>query len=454
MWRFFGSDRQLRNFFLVLQLCWLLVLASAAWINDRNSRREIIAIAAAEARMLFSRDLSFRHWAAEHGGVYVPATEETPPNPYLSNIPERDLTTPSGRALTLMNPAYMVRQINESFWRTGIASSHLTSLKPLRPENAPDDWERETLLRFASGREEHQEIVTWKGETTLRYMKAMLIEEPCLKCHAHQGYQVGDIRGGISISLPLSELLARHAKTSRSMLFWQLLIYLLGAYALFQGQRFAARKIREREEHQIALRASEEKFRTLADFTYAWEYWLDQEGELVYVSPSVEQITGYTPRELMREPELILTLVGEEQEKFLNHLRHDVETANCEFDFRILTRSGEERWLHHLCRPIYDRHGKFLGRRASNYDITAQKLAEQQREVLISELRAALEKVKLLSGFLPICANCKKIRDDRGYWKQIESYISDHSNAVFSHGICPECKLKLYPEFCNDEHDE
>ncbi len=79
-------------------------------------------------------------------------------------------------------------------------------------------------------------------------------------------------------------------------------------------------------------------------------------------------------------------------------------------------------------------------------DITDRKRVEDEREKLIGELREAISKVRLLSGFLPICANCKKIRDDKGYWNQIESYISDHSEAEFSHGICPECVKKLYPD--------
>lgn len=72
---------------------------------------------------------------------------------------------------------------------------------------------------------------------------------------------------------------------------------------------------------------------------------------------------------------------------------------------------------------------------------------EAEREQLIVQLQEALAKVKTLSGFLPICANCKKIRDDKGYWNQIEAYIRDHSEAEFSHGICPDCAKKLYPEF-------
>jgi len=72
---------------------------------------------------------------------------------------------------------------------------------------------------------------------------------------------------------------------------------------------------------------------------------------------------------------------------------------------------------------------------------------EEERKILILKLQEALKEVKQLSGFLPICSHCKQIRDDKGYWNQIESYISAHSEALFSHGICPDCAKKLYPEF-------
>ncbi len=77
------------------------------------------------------------------------------------------------------------------------------------------------------------------------------------------------------------------------------------------------------------------------------------------------------------------------------------------------------------------------------------KQADKEKSVVIAELKKALEEIKTLSGFLPICASCKKIRDDQGYWKQIEVYISEHSEAEFSHGICPECAEKLYPDIYN-----
>ena len=80
-------------------------------------------------------------------------------------------------------------------------------------------------------------------------------------------------------------------------------------------------------------------------------------------------------------------------------------------------------------------------------EIEERKRTEAEKEQLIVQLQKAMQDVKVLSGFLPICAACKKIRDDTGYWRQIEEYISKHSNALFSHGICPDCSKKLYPEY-------
>ena len=79
-------------------------------------------------------------------------------------------------------------------------------------------------------------------------------------------------------------------------------------------------------------------------------------------------------------------------------------------------------------------------------EVAERKRAEQNLEKVVVELQQALGQVKKLSGFLPICASCKKIRDDKGYWQQIEQYITEHSEALFSHGLCPECAKKLYPD--------
>ena len=97
--------------------------------------------------------------------------------------------------------------------------------------------------------------------------------------------------------------------------------------------------------------------------------------------------------------------------------------------------------------PVLDEVGNLIGYRGVAKDITQQKHAEEEREKLIAELEAALSKIKALRGLIPICASCKKIRDDKGYWNKLEAYIENHSEAEFSHGICPECASELYPEY-------
>jgi CHASE3 domain sensor protein len=112
---------------------------------------------------------------------------------------------------------------------------------------------------------------------------------------------------------------------------------------------------------------------------------------------------------------------------------------------------AEGRWHLVSGRPLINEHGQRHGGVLVIRDIDDRKRAEEERVRLIEELQQALARVKTLSGLLPICASCKKIRDDRGYWNQIESYIRDHSEAQFTHGLCPECLIQLYPEL-RDKH--
>jgi hypothetical protein len=108
--------------------------------------------------------------------------------------------------------------------------------------------------------------------------------------------------------------------------------------------------------------------------------------------------------------------------------------------------ANETHYFIVTARPFLDSKNKLAGIIESFQDITERRKLEDEKGNLIKQLQASLEKVKLLSGFIPICASCKKIRDDKGYWNQIETYIRDHSEAEFSHGICPDCARRLYPD--------
>ena len=110
-----ARQRGLKRYVWSLAIAWSVIVAGLLAWAIHTTRQVTEELAITEARGHFERDQAFRIWAATHGGFYVPTDERTPPSPYLSHIPERDIETPSGRRLTLMNPAYALRQINEEF---------------------------------------------------------------------------------------------------------------------------------------------------------------------------------------------------------------------------------------------------------------------------------------------------------------------------------------------------
>ncbi len=119
------------------------------------------------------------------------------------------------------------------------------------------------------------------------------------------------------------------------------------------------------------------------------------------------------------------------------------------FDKKLSTESAIQHFEVKLKRMM-DISGKFSGTIVILNNITERRQAEQEKTELISELQCSMAEIKKLSGFIPICSSCKKIRDDKGYWQQVEQYVSERSEAQFSHGICPDCMKKLYPEFADE----
>ncbi|MCC8986308.1 MAG: EAL domain-containing protein, partial [Candidatus Contendobacter sp.] len=161
--------------------------------------------------------------------------------------------------------------------------------------------------------------------------------------------------------------------------------------------RISALDITERKQMEQALRLSEEKYRTVADFTSDWEYWRDPEGHYRYVSPACERIAGYRPADFIANPALMLAIVHpDDQARIAQHFASKTALDEA-LDFRIRTRAGEERWISHVCQAVYSMDGRWLGQRGSNRDITEYK------KTAIA-LRASEERYRqlfstLISGF-------------------------------------------------------
>ncbi|MBU0665566.1 MAG: bacteriohemerythrin [Proteobacteria bacterium] len=128
-----------------------------------------------------------------------------------------------------------------------------------------------------------------------------------------------------------------------------------------------------------ALRKSEERFRTVADYTYDWEYWRGPDNEFLYISPSCERITGYSASEFITDPGLLLKIIHPEDRDLVErHIRDEFDQEAAQLDFRIIRRDKKICWISHGSRPVYAKDGRFLGRRASNRDITDRKILEHE----------------------------------------------------------------------------
>ena len=235
-----------------------------------------------------------------------------------------------------------------------------------------------------------------------------------------------------------------------------LLISILLFAGIYLIKPLFASMVRSEEElmamNEKLSRISEEQ-RLLLEHTRDFIYRHDAQGMITYISPAVERITGFSPQEWLSHYSKHYT----ENEVNRNGFAVTEEmvrtgVAGPSYVVEVHHKNGQTVWLEVNKQP-YLSDGKVAGFIGVARDITRRLRLEEERENLIAELREAVTSIKTLRGMLPICASCKKIRDDKGYWTQIEAYVSAHSDAEFSHGICPDCARRLYPEYCAQEEE-
>jgi len=205
---------------------WLILVCFSAIWNISQFQQNQKQVYLESARSIFALIVSTREWNARHGGVYVPITDQIQPNTYL-DVPNRDVKTTGGQALTLINPAFMTRLISEIHNQGNQVKFHITSLKPIRPENAAESWEVVALESFENGTQ--QEFFTYQSLVEIenfRYMAPLITQPSCLVCHEKQGYHVGDVRGGISITIPVKYY------TPWALILTHGLLALLGCYLI------------------------------------------------------------------------------------------------------------------------------------------------------------------------------------------------------------------------------
>ena len=239
---------------LLAAAMWTVVLALSMVWNFRNVSEQTMDMAYAAARANLNKDVIFRRWGTMHGGVYVPITETQKSVPWLSHVPDRDVTTTDGRKLTLLNPASMLRQMMDLYAADYDIRGRITGLRFLNPDNAPDAWEKRQLEAFLRGEKtEVWEVNSVDGKPQLRYLRAMMMEPGCDKCHAILGYKTGDMRGATGLNLPLAPYLEQIAQSRFNLGISHLIIWLIGLAGIAWGGLLSARWAAEREEARAEL---------------------------------------------------------------------------------------------------------------------------------------------------------------------------------------------------------
>jgi PAS domain S-box-containing protein len=212
----------------------------------------------------------------------------------------------------------------------------------------------------------------------------------------------------------------------------------------------AQRDITERKRAEESLKETTAFLNTLLNAIPAPIFYKDTDGRYIGFNKSFEEFFGKTKQELVGKSVFDISpreLAEVYHAKDLG-LLHNPGTQV--YDFQVKDTRGVVRDVVFHKSTFCDSQGEVLGLIGAILDITERKRMEQEKANLIIELQKSLSEIKQLSRILPICASCKKIRDDEGYWKEVETYISDHSEAQFSHGICPDCIRKLYPEIADE----
>ena len=272
-----------QQFFAKVLRAWLLLIGLSLCWASYSGLQEALDSARAEVLAYHNSVDLFRNWVSDQHRVYVPASEHTPPNPYLDQIQGRDQSTLTGIDLTMVNPAYVTRQLQPYFNEHLDINLRLTSLKLVNPNNAPDPWELETLQGFELGQPARSELSFIDGTLYMRLLVPLLVQPSCLSCHSKMGYKVGDIRGGLSTSVPVNKHLLSTSTYIATLFFANLVIWIAGVVAIRFARRSFFNYQHELEQSLKEIEINEERSDRAQEIALIgnWE-WNVATGELFW----------------------------------------------------------------------------------------------------------------------------------------------------------------------------
>ena len=388
-------------------LCYIMVAAFYVFsvFNEfRHIDQGVESLARERGTVLFKLIELTRNWNAQHAGLYAKITDRNQPNPYLEH-PKRDLVTSDGTHLTMINPAYMTRQIAEIAEKIDGVKFHITSLKLIRPENKADDWETETLMLFEKGEmKERLSLVTGEAGTVHRYMAPLYIKPACMQCHEKMNYKLGDIRGGISITMPAARTLSireqqrqralllhggaaliiaallhfvvartrRHLKNLQQLAGQQDLLIAERTHELSVVNSSLRTEVDERKHRENELRISAAVMENAAEGIMV----TDSDNCIIRVNPAFSVITGYRPAEVLgKNPRLLSS--GRNDDAFYKNMWDAINQQGRWSNDIWNRRKDGSAILCSMAISAISEHESGVGRYVATFtDITKRKQAE------------------------------------------------------------------------------
>jgi PAS domain S-box-containing protein len=367
---------------IVLGICWTCtVLVSFLW-NLHLLKQETREVAVNVARAYLLSDNRYRRWNALHGGIYIPSDNGILQRSLPFDVEEPEIISPSGRKLILADHAYMMDQVYELSSPAKNVRGELKSLDPISKRGAANDWETAALKSLANGKKEVGEVLEINNEQVVFLMRPFVIEEPCLKCHAKGGYKVGDIRGGISVRIPLTQFGITH-NDQLKMLWWgHMLWWMLGALGIIISYLGMRSRVYERERAETALEKLRRQQEQVLSAAGEGIYGVDTKGITTFVNPAAAKMLGWEPEEL----------IGRSQHNTIHHTKPDgtpYPEEDCPISYSIYDgkiHQGTDEWyirkngstfpIDYISTPVIE-NGVIIGAVITFADITERKKADE-----------------------------------------------------------------------------
>ena len=355
-------------------LTWSTLNIFSIWQNINTQKEITLKMAKNTAYSNFKKDQAFRQWSTNHGGVYVKPTKKTPPSPWMAHIEDRDITTTEGKKLTLMNPAYMLREMMDDFSDLYGIKGKIAGIVYLNPNNKADKWEENAIRKFERGEKEVAELTGSGDDESFRLIGPMVMREKCQKCHGHLGFKNGSIRGGVSISVPMKRYRIQEKKAIDTILMTYIFIWGLGSIAITMFTIFTHRYNVRRQEELDELMISSQVIDNMMDIVFI----TDKDGTILRINDAFTLVTGYSEEDAVGKKPNILRSEHHNNEFYKNLWNSILKYGEYHGEIWNRRKSGEIFISIQNIATIKETNGNIKYFVATLHDITERKHVEER----------------------------------------------------------------------------